>query len=158
MPLEYLKSEKGKPKLVDQGHLYIKDKEGEEKVFWKCERSRKDKCRGRVHTIGDDVVHRTGEHNHAADAAHVGAVRVLEETKNQAVATQDTPHLLVARAFNNATAAIVPNLPRCDSLKRTIRNVRNRVGNLPANPQSLEELQFPPEYTITNAGKNDQVF
>ena len=39
MPLEYVFSEKGKKKLLDSGHLYVKDRSNDDYVYWKCEKS-----------------------------------------------------------------------------------------------------------------------
>ena len=44
MSLTYFASEKGKPKLVDNGFAYITDKTDGNKVFYKCDKSRSFKC------------------------------------------------------------------------------------------------------------------
>ncbi|KAF5277849.1 hypothetical protein FQR65_LT15908 [Abscondita terminalis] len=66
---KFLQSEKGKPKLYDESHLYIRDKDNGDKTHWKCEHSKKFKCSARVTTEGDEIIKRWKEHNHVADAA-----------------------------------------------------------------------------------------
>ena len=50
MALEFTVSEKGKRKLLVDGHLYVKDKAADTKMYWKCEKFAIMKCHARVHT------------------------------------------------------------------------------------------------------------
>ena len=68
---------KGKEKLLDGGHLFVKDKSTIDKVFWKCERAYDLKCHARVHCMNGEIIKRSGEHNHAGDAAKVEAAKVV---------------------------------------------------------------------------------
>lgn len=76
MPLEFVSSVKGKQKLLDNGHMYIKDKNSEGKIIWKCDKSRLLKCHARIHSTNDEIIKRIGEHNHVADAAQTAAAKL----------------------------------------------------------------------------------
>jgi hypothetical protein len=66
MALEFLVSEKGRRKLLVDGHVYVKDKAVNTKIYWKCDKFALMKCHARVHTEGDRILKHIGEHNHAA--------------------------------------------------------------------------------------------
>jgi FLYWCH zinc finger domain len=116
MPLDLITTEKGKPKLLDNGYAYVRDKESATgKTFWKCECSKKFKCHGRVHSRGDLVIHRYGDHNHAPDAAKIEADKVINTIKERAQNTQDGGHQIVSEAAMSHLAKVqrlVPHTPR----------------------------------------------
>ncbi|KAG8232524.1 hypothetical protein J437_LFUL013094 [Ladona fulva] len=85
MPLSFVASEKGKRKLRLGGHLFFKDKQVGDKIYWKCERFQKFKCKARVTTVGDKIIIRCHEHNHAAEPSmqsHVCASVVAPFVEN----------------------------------------------------------------------------
>jgi len=49
MPLEFVKSQRGKDLLVHGGFIYKKDREGKEKMIWRCNEIKN--CPGRAHTM-----------------------------------------------------------------------------------------------------------
>ncbi|ESO11381.1 hypothetical protein HELRODRAFT_194836 [Helobdella robusta] len=53
---KFVYSEKGKRKLIDSGHLFVKDAATEEKTFWKCDQYQNLVCRARLHTRHDKIV------------------------------------------------------------------------------------------------------
>ncbi len=58
MPLDFIKSEKGKDLLVDRGFIYRHRRTNDNlgKIIWRCIESDTDKkCRGGCHTVGDQV-------------------------------------------------------------------------------------------------------
>ena len=92
MALQFVSSEKGKPKLLYGGQLYYKDysafnAQGQESTYWKC----KNKCPARVTTARAAIVRSRGEHNHAGDAAHVEAAKVMENIRSAAKDSRDAP-------------------------------------------------------------------
>ncbi|KAG5672371.1 hypothetical protein PVAND_002503 [Polypedilum vanderplanki] len=51
----YVISQKGKPQLEHNGYVFVKEKEREKKVYWRCiYYTTKYKCRGRIHTEAID--------------------------------------------------------------------------------------------------------
>jgi hypothetical protein len=140
--------------LVDRGHLYIKEKQIEEKIFWKCEQSRNFHCRARLRVIDEIIRKRISIHNHAGDAARIGAAKVVEEVKKRASDTQDGSHRIVTEAYRELPRAIVGKMPPNGALKKAIQNLRNREARAPPNPTSLEDLVIPFNFQITH--KNEQ--
>lgn len=68
MPLEYVLSKNGNQELLDQGHLYVKGKSNDMKIFWKCKKCSTFKCHAASITAEETVIKRIGEHNHATYA------------------------------------------------------------------------------------------
>jgi FLYWCH zinc finger domain len=102
MPLQFQTSQKGKPQLLVNGHLFSFHKtlvNGNR--AWKCT-----KCKSRVHTDHNDsnIVKQPEDHDHAADAAKVKAIAVVNELRQRARGTEDAPHQLIAAvtAGNNS--------------------------------------------------------
>lgn len=66
MSLKYIKRERGSDILVHEGFMYHFEKHGVQKKIWRCVRF-KNKCRGRVHIIGDinnEKISKKIDHNH----------------------------------------------------------------------------------------------
>ena len=55
MTFEFVLSEKGKQRLVDSRHLYVEDRLGEGKMFWKFDQNQKFKCPARVYTMNGEI-------------------------------------------------------------------------------------------------------
>ena len=74
MPLEFVKSQKGKPILFRNGYLFVNENKEGQKIIWKCSKYKTIKCPARVHTEFEFVIH-VGErdHNHAPDPAKAAA-------------------------------------------------------------------------------------
>lgn len=139
---------RGKKKLIGpDNHVYTlcKMTKCEKFGIWVCEK--RPKCKGRVWTDGalGEVIKVVTEHNHAAKAARPQAIRVINEMKERAKSTQENPQQIVASTVQQVHANILAILPRKDSLKRTIRGVRNQNG-VPALPLNIVDLVIPDEY------------
>lgn len=64
--ISYIKSERGKDKLILKGYIYILEKQCLNKLIWKCENYQKIKCKGRLHVSNDKVIKEL-EHYHVPD-------------------------------------------------------------------------------------------
>ena len=95
MALRFMQSEKGMRKLVDNGYVYIRDKCNGENTFWKCEYARSQKCHGRIHTTGDSILKRVGEHNHSGDACRAEVLDIMHNVIERAITTQEGSHNIV---------------------------------------------------------------
>lgn len=51
MALEYVLSEKNKYMLIYQGFLHVKEREHDNKTYWKCSVHKKIHCKGRLHVV-----------------------------------------------------------------------------------------------------------
>ena len=75
--------------------------------------------------------------------------------KRKAKESQDSTHPIIVDSVLTATEGIAANLPKLDSLKRTIQRQRERVLTAPVQPTSLQELELPSEFMRT---ANEEVF
>ena len=114
-------------------------------LIWVCEQRFKRK--GRVWTAGYEgpIVKVLRKHNHAAQAARPEALQIVEDIRNTATISNERPHQIVTTALNEGHANVVVLLPRKDSIKRTIRDVRNHNDG-PALPNHVGDLIIPDNY------------
>ena len=67
---QFTKSSRGKPALVDErGFIYHKHKNSKihsSKIYWSCEKSRRQKCPARATTDGFYIIRYLNDHNHAS--------------------------------------------------------------------------------------------
>lgn len=156
--MEYVLSEKGKPKLCYNNFLFIEDRSVDTKVYWKCDLSRKYKCRARVTTVDGQVSSSNNDHNHNADAAKLEATKVMQRIREDAENTRDSPQYILSQASTHIREAVAAKLPSVGNMKRTIRKVRERKQVAPANPSSREDLVLPNEFTKSEAGETFLLF
>jgi len=95
MPLEFIKSNKGRDLLLVEGYTFRREKEIKGKKHWKCTDYDRFKCRARCHTEGQDIV-TVSNHNHVPDAAKVEVRKTMEKVKAKATTTQESTHQIVA--------------------------------------------------------------
>ncbi|KAG7176650.1 hypothetical protein Hamer_G015462 [Homarus americanus] len=110
------------------------------------------KCSAHVITVNDSIQKRSGNHNHAGDAAEIDAAKAMEKVKEHAINSQDTPHYIVSCASMEVNGAAAVKLPSVSNMKRTIRNIRARKNTGPALPNSYLDLNIPEEFTKTIKG------
>ena len=121
MPLHFIESEKGKKKLVVHGYFFYKDKEREDKIYWKCDKYHKIRCKARVTTCDGEIVTEVTEHNHVCDAAENEAQEIVENIRKKAKSSTEAPHALMSNEPMNYSEAAVCRLPKTQMMKRTIR-------------------------------------
>ncbi|XP_050503655.1 uncharacterized protein LOC126882715 [Diabrotica virgifera virgifera] len=124
--MEYVLSEKDKPKFCYNNFLFIEDRSVDTKVYWKCDMSRKYKCRARVITVDGQVFSSNNDHNHNADAARLEATKVMQRIREDAENTRDSPQYILSQASTNLGEAVAAKLPCVGNIKRTIRKVREK--------------------------------
>ena len=88
MPLHFILSSKGHNILPQDNYIYHLDYEKKGKKYWKCIYYESDNCRGRAHTVGDNFIKHSGNHNHVPEA-------LVAETKE-----------VVAQILENALGSI----------------------------------------------------
>lgn len=152
MEAKFVHSEKSKKKLFFEGHLFYKDRENLNKVYWKCEHF-KSKCKARAITKDNVIVKHTNMHNHIADAGHVEAQKVVSDIRNAAVVSCDTPNYIVASISGRINQSVAAKLPSVPNLKRVIVNARAKQNSGPVQPVSRRDIVFPEEFTRTEKGE-----
>ena len=148
MPLEYLESEKGRKKLVENGHTFYKNGENDERVYWKCDKYHKTKCRARIITSNDQIVKSSTDHNHVLDVAETAAKEIVTKVRHLAKTTQDASQIVLSTVLEDCDQAVAPRLPKVQSMKRTIRNIRQQTLTGPALPSTCSDIVFPHELVI----------
>uniref|UniRef100_A0A915INL6 Uncharacterized protein n=1 Tax=Romanomermis culicivorax TaxID=13658 RepID=A0A915INL6_ROMCU len=78
--------------------------------------------------------------------------------KHRAATTQELPQQILSTAVQNTHANVLAVLPRKESLKHTIRNIRNQNGGAPPLPNTLADLIFPQKYKEITVDGNAQPF
>ncbi|CAI9730238.1 Hypothetical predicted protein [Octopus vulgaris] len=114
---EFTESEKGRMKLVDNGHTYYKNGENGEHVYWKSEKYPKTKCHACIITIKDETVKSSNDHNHVLDAAEIVAKEAVSKIRQLAKSTQDAPHSVVSSVPDDCDQAVGSKLPKMQSIK-----------------------------------------
>ena len=135
-------------KLIEAGFIYNKQRTIADTTHWQCEK--KGFCKARLHTRGEAVVKRTGEHLHDSDALGVICLEVKAGVKRRARDTTDTTQQILSDVLlvRSTSDAIATKLPKLDSLKRTIRRERKEGKRIPRKSESLEEIVIPPDYRL----------
>ena len=91
MVLEFLKSQRGKPKLKHEGYLYCMLREKDGLKTWRC-----DKIQSKaIATTFEDNVFLSREHLHEPDVKHSEQLKVLEEMKEKAANSNVQPRKIV---------------------------------------------------------------
>lgn len=99
MALNYVKSQKGTNHLVHEGYRFIKDKENGDKIIWKCVDYKKNKCRGRIHTRGQQIVLNNDDHNHVPAPDAIEAKAVINTIKERARTTVESTQMVHLNNF-----------------------------------------------------------
>ncbi|XP_050065158.1 uncharacterized protein LOC126554090 [Aphis gossypii] len=87
--MEFNKSEKGKDKLIYNDYMYTFEKFGnEEKSIWKCDQYKKMKCKGRIHSLNNEILKEI-QHNHVQDCGNIEAAKAVNLIKNMATQNVD---------------------------------------------------------------------
>ncbi|XP_077299573.1 uncharacterized protein LOC143920537 [Arctopsyche grandis] len=127
IPLEYILSGRSRPKLIDQGFLFIKDRKVEDKTFWRCDQYLSQHCRARLHVVDETIVRRVGEHSHSSNSARIEAVKTLQSIKDKAITTQHGTHQLLTESCTGLSEAVISQMPNDQNVKKMIRRTRNNT-------------------------------
>lgn len=76
----------------------------------------------------------------------------VAEIKEIASASNDSGHNVIANICGRIQDPVAVQLPRFDSLKRTIRRVREEIDDHPSNPQSIRDFEICGKYFLTEKG------
>ena len=144
---EELKSNRGRKKLTDEGHLYSfhKMSTDRERKFWRCDNQ--GECKARIHTdLNDAIINRSGRHCHGSNAARVEVVKVRTSMKRRAEETMEQPAQIINHVIQGIDLATMGQMPKKDANRKVIQRIINQLAMAPANPKNLSELIIPDEY------------
>ena len=116
MALEFVKKQRGKPKLKLESYLYCLLREKHGLKTWRCD---KRQCKAIATTFET-----TKEHLHKPDMKHLEQLKVLEKMKVRAANSNEQP----TNFLHDTTATITPDCavpsPKLKSLARSIQRQR----------------------------------
>ena len=82
--IEFSTSNRGRPIVIRQGHIYNIERETDIKTFRYCNFFYKTKCKCRLQTIGSTVLKSLGAHNHLAEPENAEKQKPYAELKKRA--------------------------------------------------------------------------
>ena len=91
MVLEFVKSQRGKPKLKLEGYLYCYLRKKDGFKTWRCD---KRQCKA-IATTFEDNVFTTREHLHEPNMKHSEQLKFLEKMKEKAAISNEQPRKIV---------------------------------------------------------------
>lgn len=145
--------------MVVDGFVFYKDKDSDDKTYWKCSLCHKNKCQARISTSEDKILTRTKDHNHSGNAALLEANDFVNIMKDQAVKSLDAPHKILSKISELIPSQVAPQLPTTTSMKKTIRHTRNKENELPpCTPTTAAELVLPDEFKVTHKKESFVLF
>ncbi|CAF1260079.1 unnamed protein product [Rotaria sordida] len=149
-----METSRGKPILEHQGYIYIMNKKSNNnKIIWCCRNYRHNQCRGRLHTIDDQVVLTVGEHNH--EPSHLPGEVIASRTKMNDAAKQtgQSTHDIVADCVSRLSDHAISTLPNLQHVKRTVQRIRRRHQNPLSLPVNRDSLVIDTQYIKTARGR-----
>src|SRR5690349_6778592 len=122
MPLEHQLSQKGKPMLLLDGFLFVKEKSiiGNQ-VSWKCTNYSTMRCTARMQINQDGVVRCAHEHNHAPNKAKVEANAVLQNIKAKVIEAGVSITIVLSQALQTVNPSIAAQLQTFKNMKCIIQ-------------------------------------
>jgi hypothetical protein len=137
MPLEFIKSEKGKVLLVTNGYVFQCEKRKADKELWRCSNRT---CKTRCQTANGDFVKEPSEHSHAVSVSEVAVRKIQTTVKRRTIETEEPNRVIIQSSSAELHATVQAALPKSASLSRNIARYRvpppTPVGRL--LPERLE--------------------
>ncbi|KAK3889025.1 hypothetical protein Pcinc_006901, partial [Petrolisthes cinctipes] len=116
---------RGNVKLVFGPHLFTKDKQKKEQVYWKCMNR---ECSSRVCTINGNVIKgHNSPHNHPPVHGQTEVDVMLSAMKERAATTAEPISHIVNTFYAQVEVGWAHLVPTVDAVKRTLRRVRQRA-------------------------------
>jgi len=93
--MEYITNQKGGIIIKYKYFLYQKERETTDKIIWRCLEYTSKKCRGRLHSFSEGVLHTTDHNNNVPDIGKIEAKEAIQKLKETAKNTQLRTHCVV---------------------------------------------------------------
>lgn len=154
--MEFVPSTRGNNQLlVLDGYMYSKNKTSAAGVItWECvERRNENSCMAKLKTLNEVEVGRLHEHQHNPDHQKIRVLKIKGEMKRRAQNTAENTRDVLSSAVAGQTEETLARCPKEETMKRYIRNARQKGNHLPPVPRA-DDLQFiiPREYCLTCEG------
>ncbi|XP_018496363.1 uncharacterized protein LOC108864702 [Galendromus occidentalis] len=118
MPLNFVKSNRGKPLLCDEGYVYRKDRTINERTHWRCTVKT---CFARVKTENDSIVGKP-EHSHMPDPENIHVRQNLNQLHESAQRESwSRPMALISENLKAITSkAVMGRMPSTELLRQKV--------------------------------------
>ncbi|KAL7070532.1 hypothetical protein ACQ4LE_010643 [Meloidogyne hapla] len=138
----FVKSNKNGEKLVFDGFIYVKCKNGpDNKRYWRCEYWRSHKCNGFAVTDSDNMVTVTKQHDHERSPNRVELAKIKDRIVQAAVNTTLSPREIVNEQLAGISDQAKAELPKLVNLEKTVG--RKRYADGQPVPRFLSEIDIP---------------
>jgi hypothetical protein len=146
--MEIITNNKGGLKLCYEGFSYTKKEEGKTTRRWECSRRKALGCNGKITTNleANEIMSRV-KHNHESSNSMIEANEKKLEMKSIAYQSRGNTSQVLADSLEKMSEEGRLAMGNYDSIKRQIQ--RSRQTGRPKDPNSLEELIIPEEWTTT---------
>ena len=129
-----IKSSKGTDKFSHDGYLLIYHR-GTIKKQWRCDVRG---CEGRVHSIDEIIVKKSGEHSHPQEFGKEEVAVIKDIIRKRGRESNDNPYVAIGQLASSSSESAMYLLPTQHALKTMYKRQRTA----PPNPGTLEELQL----------------
>ena len=154
--MEFIKSDRGKDRLVYDGYVYVKQKYLTTGVVsFECEERRNRatcKAKVKVHIQQNEIVDRLHDHTHAPDETKIEAAKTTHNIKMRATNTEETAQQIISEACVLTDEATGANLPPIHHTKHNIGRQRQRSSHLWSLSLNAQEMVNTDEHTRTKDG------
>lgn len=133
--MEFIKSRKGKAKIVYEGFMYTKHSQRSNKIRWSCVRKWSQKCKGALYTDLQCLhPHQRVAHNHPADNASCVIAKSKDTLANQAsVMRQFATVKAIQKNSNFAQNRFKFDIIRHESQKSSLQKKQNEIYSKKSN-------------------------
>ena len=133
----------GSLNLLYKGFRYGKDGKPtiDSRQAWRCV-LRKDKCPGRVYTLGDSVCDSPRPHCHPANFLDCEVKAIYSNAKDLKISSNNPPSQILNAVKCGASEATLLHLPKPASFKRALNKTKAAENPTPKAPSSLADLQL----------------
>ena len=112
------------------------------RIYWKCNKKKQCSATAIVIVNGATInVCKGGDpesHNQAPNREEVESLKLLAEMRREATDNPEAPPSRIMRKIQEAPPAVLAELSDRQNIKRQIQ--RERVKDMPTNPQNIEDL------------------
>jgi hypothetical protein len=146
--MEIIRNNKGGVKICYNGNIYTKKSSQETSIRWECSRRRALSCNGKIRTnIEMTEVLSSVEHKHENSQSLVEATKMRQQMKERATLGRGSTAQVFADSLEKLSENARLQIGRTNAIKRDIQ--RQRQAGRPKDPATLEEIDFPQEWTTT---------
>ena len=150
-----IQSQKGGPKLLVDGHIYVKNSTGTNSIYWNCVKRKSSNCKGRIGTnLTKTEPFLITEHIHPASQTECEVAKIRSAMKSRASATLENPSRIYAEAVAAADDDTRRSLANEYTVKRSLR--RTRSLTFPNQPENLADFEVDGKWATTGMGEDDQ--